>query len=136
MHQRRTGLERRLVNTAFSRNAGNLLTMEVSVNGHILRALLDTGTRTTTINDDAARRLGLGSGSPLSAPVIRGEDGSDIIAHTLAVTEMTVGSMPMQNGSVLVAPILIPFADMILGADRLQHHDIWVSYNSQQAFIR
>ncbi len=119
-----------------TRSPSNNLATDIAIDGHVLRAVLDTGSLVTTLNDEAARRVGLGTGSPLSAQVIRGEAGNDVIAHTLAITSMIAGAIPLQKDKVLVAPVHIPFADMMLGADSLQHHDLWLSYDFQEAFIR
>ena len=118
-----------------ARSSGNLVTLSVLINGHNLRALLDTGARTTTISATAATQLGLTVLANRTS-VSRGADGNDVFAHITRLREIVVGAAHKTDMTVLVAPITMPFADMMLGVDYWQHHRIWISYAGQRVFIQ
>ncbi len=121
-----------------ARGAGNLVSLDVDLNGQAVRALLDTGARNTTIDFETANRLGIGSAALAAGKevVTRGADGSDVVAHVIRMQEVSVGSVRSANFPVLVSPVHLPFAGMLLGVDLLQHRDVWISYAGRELFIR
>ncbi len=121
-----------------TRGTGNLVTFDVTIDGHPIRALLDTGARNTTISFDAATRLGISAQSLAgsSVPVMRGSDGNDVFTRAAHVSDIAMGGAHRTNATILVAPLHLQYAEMLLGVDFLQHRDLWISYGAQIAFIR
>ena len=120
------------------RSTGSLMTVPVAINGQHLRALLDTGALTTTVSVEAASRLGL-TAAALAAgrtAVTRGADGRDVFTHVARLHSVAIGAARRTDMPVLVAPVHIPFADLLLGADFFQHHRLWIAYAAQRAFIK
>ena len=123
---------------SLARSTGSLVTVPITINGQTLRALLDTGAQTTTISMDAASRLGLTAAGLAAArtSVSRGADGNDVFTHVTRLHSMTIGAAHRADMPVMVAPVHVPFADMMLGADFFQHHDLWIAYAGQRAFVQ
>jgi predicted aspartyl protease len=121
-----------------ARGAGNLVTLEVTINGHPVRAVLDTGAQNTILGFDAATRLGINAQSLAGSrvPVMRGSDGNDVFTRIAHVSDIAVGGAHRTNATILVAPLHLQYADMLLGVDFLQHRDVWISYGRQIAFFR
>ena len=120
------------------RSTGSLVTVPVTINGQTLRALLDTGALTTTVSIDAAGRLGLTAAALAGArtAVSRGADGNDVFTHVARLHSVAIGSAHRTDMPVLVAPVHVPFADIMLGADFFQHHKLWIAYAAQRAFVQ
>lgn len=119
------------------RTSGSLVTLDVSVNGLILRALLDTGAASTTLNVGAASRLALPAASAGDKTYYsRGADGSDVVTHRALVAALAAGGLVNNAMPVLVGPVHVPFADMMLGVDFLQGRRLWISYENRVAFIQ
>ena len=116
------------------RSTGSLVTMPVTINGQHLRALLDTGALTTTLSVEAATRLGLSAAARIS--VSRGADGRDVFSHATRLHSVDLGGAHRAELPVLIAPVHIPFADIMLGADFFQRHDLWIAYAGQRAFVQ
>ena len=120
------------------RSTGSLMTLAVTIDGRSVRALLDTGARSTTIDIEAASQLGMTAaglaGAKLS--VSRGADGNDVFGHTVRLGDIAVGTSHTTGFPVLVSPVHPPFADMLLGVDFLQSRDLWIAYAGQRVFIK
>jgi predicted aspartyl protease len=102
-----------------ARGTGSLVTLDVSINGRIVRALLDTRAATKTMNIDAAGRFGI-TAAELAASRIansRGADASAIITHVFRIQNIAVGATARTNFPPLIGPAHIPFADTMLGID-------------------
>jgi predicted aspartyl protease len=107
--------------------------INVSVDGHTLVALIDTGATRTAIFRQAAERLGIDSSAPDAAPhqTVTGVGPSSVTAVTQVFKPITIGDLTFEKMPVT---ILNEHAgddvDMLLGADfqRLVH--LWISYSS------
>ena len=121
-----------------TRGAGDLVSLDIQINGKPIRALLDSGAQTTTIDYGTAGQLGLTKVALAASRevVTRGSDGSDLMAHVIRVQDIAVGSTHSADFPLLVSRIHLRFANMLLGADFLQHRDVWISYAGQQIFLR
>jgi clan AA aspartic protease (TIGR02281 family) len=121
-----------------ARGAANLMTLDVSINGVAVRALLDTGATNTVLSPAAAGRIGI-TQADLSAArtsVSRGADGNDIFNRVYRTRDVAIGPLHEPNLPVLVGPVRVPFAEMLLGVDFLRHRDLWLSYSGQLVFVR
>lgn len=121
-----------------ARGTGNLMTLDVMIEGQAVRALLDTGARNTIIDYAAAGRLGI-TAATLSAArlsVNRGADGNDVFTRRQVLHDVAIGNARADYLVAFVGPVKVPFADMLLGVDFLRNRDVWVAYAAQELFIR
>ena len=107
--------------------------LPVAINGQLVTALLDTGSRATLLTEDAANRLGLRA--PLSANTARGVDGEALPVAHLRVREMSVGNDVRRNAPLSIAPVQLGRADMLLGLDYLRERQVWISYVTRRLAI-
>ncbi len=107
--------------------------LPVQINGQVVTALLDTGSRATLLTADAARRLGLSA--PESANDARGVDGERLpVGHT-RVRELAVGDDLRRNVPISISPLQLGQADMLLGFDYLRQRRVWISYVTARLVI-
>jgi len=114
-----------------------LLAVDVQIDGQTVRALIDSGARLSSIRTDVAHRLGVDAATLARDPLTAGS-GADTIAmagrlHRFA--EVRIGPEVLRDQPIEVAPLALPDADMLLGADYLQGRHIWLSYATQRMFI-
>ena len=113
------------------------LVVPVELDGVPLRALLDSGASRTLVAAPGMARLGLGL-ERLAGD--RSEVVSGMGPHTVTVWQhrfqtLRVGDYNFNAPSMMVTPIqLNPICDMLLGADWLLAHRIWISYATHQLF--
>ena len=53
----------------------------------------------------------------------------------LRVQMCAVGSEVLRDQEIEVAPLALPGADMLLGADYLRTRHVWLSYSTQRLFL-
>lgn len=105
----------------------------VVVNGVRLTALLDTGSRATTLTSAAAARV---RAQPLPrTDAVPGLDGGVVILRQARVASIAVGWDTQRDVQVAVGPVEIGGADMLLGVDWLRQRRVWVSYATGQVVI-
>ncbi len=116
---------------------GLQVAIPATLEGHAIQALIDSGAETTVVGDASA----LASGLPES------ELASDLETHMVGVgpgqlparlhrfSALAVGGQTLPD--VETAVIALPFASfgMVLGADYLQTHKVWISYASGRVFV-
>ena len=97
------------------------ITLPVTVEGHALSFLLDTGGVSTTIKWDRAREMGL----PIQQTTrkLKGVGGS-VLNFALAGENFSVGALRVENKPIYVESRPLPFADGTLGPDILRDYDI------------
>ncbi len=99
--------------------------LAVRVNRQPLLALLDTGSRSTILSDETARRLGLTA--PVSANTAPGIDGRRLpVAH--ARVHLGLGDEQAAEVGVSIAPLQLERGDMLLGMDALLRRRVWIGY--------
>jgi predicted aspartyl protease len=115
-----------------------LLFLPARIDGSAVRALLDTGARHSLLDRLVAARLGVTGLDLAFDPVVRGRGvGSAALAfrrHRFA--EVRVGGVAVRNMPVNVAALPIPGIDMLLGADWLAGHAVWISRAAKRLFQR
>lgn len=97
------------------------VTVPVTVQGHALSFLLDTGGVSTTIKWDLAKEMGL--------PVKQTERqlvgvGGSTLNFALAGESFSVGSLKVENKPIYVESRPLPFADGTLAPDILHGYDV------------
>jgi len=110
------------------------LLLPVRVNGTVLLAIPDTGTRITLLSDPAAARLDLDA--PISASTARGVDGQRLTLRHLPLRSVQVGGDTVQGLPVSITQLQIAPADMLLGLDWFSQRRVWLSYAAKLMVIR
>jgi Aspartyl protease len=117
---------------------GAALVVQVLVNGHPMRALLDTGASASLIAAPGMFRLGL---TPQMLTNDPGSNGSGVGPNPVFMrhhrfAELRVGPVVTPNPMLWVAPVhIVPIVDMLLGADWLQSQHVWLSFATKQMFV-
>lgn len=118
--------------------AESALVIPVTVDGVQLRALMDSGASRSLVAAPGMARLGLGIEKLQGDP---SQIASGLGPHTVTMwqhrfRELQIGSETIATPEFLVAPIqLNPISDMLLGADWLLGHRVWISYATKQLFV-
>jgi len=111
-------------------------TLPVTLDGHRLTALLDTGARSELLALRAAQRLGLSEAALAGDPggVTRGVDLSPHLYHWHQFGRLVVGGEVSNRPVLTVARLDEPF-DMLLGSAWLRGRRVWISYATDSLFI-
>ncbi|MGH7016497.1 MAG: aspartyl protease family protein, partial [Caulobacteraceae bacterium] len=109
----------------------NRLTIgEAFVNGKRIRVEFDTGMPKSTLSLSAARRLGVGPGSPGVTLVGKGtgEIGGRVFHTWIApLASFKMGGEEVRNTRLLVSDFSLPGADMLVGIDFFLSHRVFVA---------
>ena len=112
--------------------------LDAEVDGSRVRALLDTGARTSLLTREAARGLGV-TATMLAGDEARGGSGVGPASLTLRRHRFATFGLPgtlEHNVTVNVADLRLPGIDMLLGADFLGRREVWISYATGRLFLR
>lgn len=127
-----------------------LFVVPVTVAGRTLRALIDTGSEITVLDDRAAAALGLhvsapaGAGQGAGQGALRGTArGVGPAAVTLQLAEagpLTVatddgGALALGAGPVWVGRLPATGFDLLVGTDRLRALHLWLSHAARAVFL-
>jgi hypothetical protein len=110
----------------------------VTLDGTPLRALLDSGSGASLLTAAGIARMGL---TPAAMAADPAETASGLGPHLVTLRRhrfrlLRVGAENLTAPTLWVAPVQLPlFSDMLLGADWLTGHRVWVSYATKQAFV-
>jgi predicted aspartyl protease len=117
---------------------GGLLFVSARVEGKPVRALLDTGARSTLVTSSAARGLGVTDDALARDPLVAGRGiGTTALAFRRhRFEEVRVGGVAVRDMTVNVAPLPIAGVDMLLGADWLTGRRIWISRAAGRLYQR
>lgn len=116
---------------------GTRVLMSIDVDGHRLRALVDTGASGMMIKRQAALEAGVTADALAqdSTSSASGAGGTPIDVRIHRFGKMTIGNQTFSNITVNVADIPLPVADMLLPTAYLKFRKIWISYATNQLFI-
>jgi len=108
------------------------LTAEAFVNGKKVRVLFDTGSSTSFLSIDAARRAGVPTEGAGVTPggAARGIGRRMIESWIAPVASFKIGDEDVRNTRLRIAALSFPDVDMFLGADFFLSHRVYVA-NSQ-----
>jgi predicted aspartyl protease len=115
----------------------DLFVIPMTLNGHSLRALLDTGSNTSSLSLAAARVAGV------DAAQLRrdrpdsyvGSKGVPVGARRHRFDSLAFGSARFRNAPISVRDADFSAFDMLLGMDYLASRKLWLSYGTHQVFI-
>lgn len=122
--------------TPVHRKSGRL-TVAFTLDGHAGTALLDSGARSHIVSTDFAHRLGLTDDQLALDPggLTSGVDLGERQYHWHHFMRLELGGTVWTRPVLTVAPVHDQ-ADMLLGSDWFAHHEIWLSYATEQLFFR
>ena len=112
--------------------------VEVVINGHSLRAILDTGAPDTILSRGAAGRVGIDLASPKVVASMRmGGVGSHSRRSWIARTQtISIGGETISNSPIRVVDDSgVGSSDMLLGVDFLISHHVLVSQSQRKMYL-
>jgi Aspartyl protease len=115
------------------------IVLPVLLDGHALRALLDSGASSSLLAAPGMFRLGLNVAQTQSdaSQTVSGVGPHAVIMRRHRFATLSVAGPPTQQPEIWVAPAhLIPIVDMLLGMDWLMTQHVWISYATDQVFIQ
>jgi predicted aspartyl protease len=120
------------------RTASGLAFVGAQVDGRRVRAMLDTGARTTLMTRATAMSLGV-SAATLAGAASRNGVGiglGNIAFRQVRFAEIGLPGDLERNMPVNIAELDLPGVDMLLGADYVDARHAWISYATGRLFIR
>ena len=116
---------------------GLRLSLTVTLDGHRLSALLDTGARSRVLSRAGALRIGVSPDALAADPggITSGVDMREQPYSWHRFRSLTIGRDTTRSPVLTVAPLYEPF-DMLLGTDWLAGREAWISYASGEVFLR
>jgi clan AA aspartic protease (TIGR02281 family) len=120
-----------------SRSERGRFTVQVTVDGHKLNALLDTGAAVSLLSSRAALAMGV-TPEMLSRDAITMLAGTGPGATRAAVHRfgtIDFAGERFNNRPLVVTELPPGVIDMIIGADYLAHRRIWLSYARRRAYL-
>ena len=127
-----------LVQHDLQRVGGGLLFVSAEIDGRSVRALLDTGARSSLVTQRVAAGLGVTDDDLSRDPLVTGHGiGAGSVAFRRhRFDTVRVGGVTVQDMTVNIAPLPIAGVDMLLGADWLTGHRVWISPAAGRLFQR
>jgi predicted aspartyl protease len=122
----------------FQRTASGLAFVGAQVDGRQVRAMLDTGARTTLMTRATAMSLGV-SAATLAGASARSGIGigmGSIAFRQLRFAEIGLPGDLERDMPVNIAELDLPGIDMLLGADYVDARHAWISYGTGRLFMR
>jgi predicted aspartyl protease len=107
------------------------------LDGHALTAIIDTGAQRSAIDVAAAAQAGATEAALRQDPTVtvNGMAASVKGSHFHRFGRLEIGTLNWANPVVIVTPLHLDDADVILGADFLATHRVWLSYAAHRVFI-
>ncbi|MDG6095547.1 aspartyl protease family protein [Acetobacter sp. AN02] len=117
--------------------SGHRVVIPVRVDGHVIRALVDSGARSRILSVVAAEALGVTQERLARDPggITSGIDGREKSYHWHRFSSLSVGSEVEKAPVLTVAPLAEDFG-ILLGADWFAVHHVWISRRAGALFFR
>ena len=112
------------------------LEVPVVLNGKIVWALIDTGATNTIVREDIAASVGVTPEMLAADPVGRtfGSGGGTAVIHLHRFDTIRIAGETEPDPRLLIGPLPAGTA-MLLGADYLTKHRVWLSYATARVFV-
>jgi predicted aspartyl protease len=120
-------------------NRRRFFIIPVELNGHTLRALVDTGASTTLVDRTAAITAGADPAELQGAKKITaiGIGGVEVSARSYRFDSLNIADRKFRYHSLDVSDAPLPSGiDMLLGMDFWGQHRMWLSYQTDQVFMQ
>ncbi|QIN63400.1 gag-polyprotein putative aspartyl protease [Caballeronia sp. SBC1] len=116
---------------------GNRFILNVALNGHPLRAYVDTGTDLSLVTTAAADLAGVDSVALAHDPQSSGSGfGGMRIGTYRHKFSMTIGMVNYPNAPLTVVNTSFQDAGMLLGTDFMRNRRVWLSYSTGWVFMQ
>jgi predicted aspartyl protease len=122
---------------AANRSLHDRLFFPVALDGHRLAALIDTGAQLTALDASSAAAMGVTGAELARDPVatLRGAAAEIVKSHAHRFMRLDIAGQVVRDPLMMVAPLGLQDADLVLGADFLRAHRVWLSYASHLVFL-
>lgn len=122
---------------AANRSLHDRLFFPVALDGHRLAALIDTGAQLTALDASSAAAMGVTGAELAHDPVttLRGAAAEIVKSHAHRFMRLDIAGQVVRDPVIMVAPLGLQDADLVLGADFLRGHRVWLSYASHRVFL-
>ena len=119
------------------RSPNDHLFFPVQLDGHKVTAIIDSGAQLSVVTTQIARSLGVDDAALASDRAIttRGVTNEQLSSHVHRFKELIVGGEAIRDPNLLVTDARLKDADIVLGADFLSSHRVWLSYDSFRIFL-
>ena len=126
------------VTARIQRGVTGLVLLDARVDGQAVRALFDTGARTSLLTRERALALGVTTRMLQGdeARTGRGVGGGSATFRQHRFATLAVGGAADRDVPINVADLSLPGVEMLLGADFLAHRRVWISYSTGRLFLR
>jgi predicted aspartyl protease len=120
-----------------NRSLHDRLFFPVSLDGHRLAALIDTGAQLTALDATSAAALGVTVTSLARDPVatLRGAAAEIVKSRAHRFAQLDIDGEVLRDPVIVVTNLGLQDADLVLGADFLRSHRVWLSYGSHLIFV-
>ena len=124
--------------TPITRVVRKQVLFQVEIDGHPMTALFDTGANRSVLSDRAAAGAGL---PPLRDAKDRlgsafGADGNRRITRHHVFDQFRIGTLRIRGAPFQVQALQISTVSMLLGADFLTAHRVWVSFANSKLAVQ
>lgn len=113
--------------------------MDMALDGHAIRAVLDTGAGASLVSSDAALRAGI-DGAVLARDRVgsgQGVSGASFETYVHRFSTVQIGKRIFRNTNMLIGNTFFPRGiDMLLGMDFLKWRRVWLSYSTGWVFMQ
>jgi clan AA aspartic protease (TIGR02281 family) len=112
--------------------------ISVTINGHKVRALLDTGASATGITREAAQRIGIDLKAPdvKAGHGIKGIGGKRVRTWIVNIDSFSVGSETIQHSQMeVIGGGMGDRTDMLLGVDFILAHHMFIANSTKKAYF-
>jgi predicted aspartyl protease len=126
------------ITARIQRSITGLVLLDVRVDGQAVRALFDTGARTSLLTRERALTLGVTTQMLQGdeARTGRGVGGGSAVFRQHRFATLAVGGSADRDVPINVADLRLPGVEMLLGADFLGRRQVWISYSTGRLFMR
>ena len=110
---------------------------DVTINGKIFKAVVDTGATRTLIFRDSARRAGLRDAAILARDSIHGAGERPVAGDIRISAPMSIGDLTVTGMPIVVADQTHPVdTDILLGFDFVTRVHLWISHSSHTLIMQ
>jgi len=119
------------------RAASGQALVPVRLDGTTMLGLLDSGAAGTIVKTAAASYVGVTPAVLAQEPggIALGTDLHQVALHTHRFPELVIGPEHYRNITLAVGPVQVSVLAMLVGADYLEHHRVWISHVVPRVFI-
>ena len=120
-----------------NRSLHDRLFFPVTLDGHHLAALIDTGAQLTALDSLSATALGVSGQAMARDPVatLRGAAAEVVKSRVHRFTRLEIDGEVVRDPVIVVAGLGLQDADLVIGANFLRWHRVWLSYASHLIFV-